>query len=235
MSQLNFSRKANWLIPTGLIALSFIPIAAGTFRVAQLWSGAEVTPDNARFFAAPLPVILHILSSVIYCVLGALQFSPGFRNNKPRWHRLAGRLLVPCGLIAALSALWMTQFYPPGINPPASFDGSLVYAMRLLAGAAMALSLCLGLAAILKRDISSHRAWMMRSYALGLGAGTQVITHLPWFLFPPVQGVTARAIFMGAGWAINLAVAEWFIARERSRLAKRTDPLCRQRIRRELP
>ncbi len=224
MPQLNVSRKTDWLIPTGLIALSFIPIAAGTFRIAQLWSGAEVTPDNARFFAAPLPVNLHILSSVIYCVLGALQFSPGFRNSKPGWHRLAGRVLVPCGLIAALSALWMTQFYPRGINTPASFDGPFVYAMRLYTGSAMVLFLCLGLAAILRRDIAQHCAWMMRSYALGLGAGTQVLTHLPWFLFPSVQGVSARAIFMGAGWAINLAVAEWLIARERSRPSQITNP-----------
>ena len=40
----------------------------------------------------------------------------------------------------------MTLFYPRGIDPPASFDGPLVYAVRLLAGSAMALSLCLGFA-----------------------------------------------------------------------------------------
>ena len=56
---------------------------------------------------------------------------------------------------------------------------------------------------------------MMRGYALGLGAGTQVFTHLPWFLFPTIQGELARTLFMGAGWVINLAVAERFISRER--------------------
>ncbi len=59
------STKADWLIPTGLITLSFIPVAVGAFRVLQLGGGAEVTPDNARFFAAPLPVVLHLVSSVI--------------------------------------------------------------------------------------------------------------------------------------------------------------------------
>src|SRR5215813_7764862 len=28
-----------------------------------------------------------------------------------------------------------------------------------------------------------HRAWMTRGYAIGLGAGTQVFTQLPWLLF----------------------------------------------------
>jgi uncharacterized membrane protein len=213
------SAKSDWLIPAGLIALSFIPIAAGTFRMVQLGGGTAITPDNARFIAAPLPVVLHIVSSVIFCVLGAFQFAPSLRRRNPHWHRVAGRTLVPCGLVAALAGLWMTQFYPPGIDPPESFDGPFVYAFRLVAGSAMALSLCLGIAAIRRRDIPRHRVWMMRGYALGLGAGTQVFTHLPWFMFPSLQGELARTLFMGAGWAINLAVVEWLISCERRREA----------------
>jgi uncharacterized membrane protein len=209
--------KADWLIPAALLGLGFIPIAAGTLRVWQLAGGAEVTPDTARFFAAPVPVLLHVLGAAIYCALGAFQFSPALRRRHPGWHRVAGRVLVACGLVAALSGLWMTQFYPPGVEPPASFDGPAVYVIRLFAGSAMALFLCLGLAAILQRDIAGHQAWMMRAYALGLGAGTQVFTHLPWFLWPSIQGVPARTLFMAAGWAINLAVAEWLIARARRR------------------
>lgn len=204
------SAKADWLLPAGLIALSFIPAVAGTVRIVQLGGGAEITPDNARFFAAPLPVVLHIVSSVIYCVLGAFQFNPSLRRRKPNWHRAGGRILIPCGLVAAFAGLWMTQFYPP-----ADFDGPFLYAIRLLAGSAMVLSLCLGLAAIRRRNITRHRAWMMRGYALGLGAGTQVFTHIPWLLFPSMQGELARTVLMGAGWAINLAVAEWLILRER--------------------
>ena len=105
--------KSDWLIPTGLIALSVVPVLAGTFRLVEFGGGAEITPDNARFFAEPVPVVLHIVSVTIYCVLGAFQFAPGFRRRKPNWHRAAGRILVPCGLVAALTGLWMAQFYPP--------------------------------------------------------------------------------------------------------------------------
>ena len=213
--QLGLVRKAEWLIPGGLIALGFVPALAGSIRMIQLAGGAQVTPEDARFFAAPWPVVLHIVSALIYCILGAFQFSAGFRRRKPGWHRMAGRLLVPCALVAALSALWMTQFYARGVELPASFDGALLYFIRLLVGSAMAVFLCLGVAAVRTRDIPRHRAWMMRSYALGLGAGTQVFTHLPWFLFPSIRGIWARTLFMGAGWAINLAVAEWLILRER--------------------
>ncbi len=152
--------------------------------------------------------MLHIISVSFYCVLGAFQFAPGFRRRKPKWHRAVGRILVPCGLVAALSGLWMTQFYPP-----VDSDGPILYGIRLLVGSAMVLFICLGFAAIRRRDIPAHLAWMTRCYALGLGAGTQALTHLPWFLFPSIQGELTRALLMGAGWAINLAVAEWIIRR----------------------
>jgi uncharacterized membrane protein len=213
MSRYKHLSKRDWLIPTGLLALSFVPIAAGTVRVLQLSTDATVTLDDARFVASPLPVVIHILSASIYCVLGSFQFSPSLRSRRPHWHRISGWVLVPCGLIVAFSGLWMTQFYPKGIDPPASYDGTALYVVRILAGSSMALFLCLGVAAILRRDIAHHRAWMMRSYALGLGAGTQVLTHLPWFLFPHIQGELTRTLCMAAGWAINLAVAEWLISR----------------------
>ena len=99
------STKADWLVPAALIALSAVPVAAGAVRLVGLAGGADITPDNARFFAAPVPIVLHILSVSLYCVLGAFQFAPGFRRRRPGWHRAAGRLLVPCGLVAALSGL----------------------------------------------------------------------------------------------------------------------------------
>jgi hypothetical protein len=105
--------RLEWLIPAALIFLSAVPIAAGTFRIVQLTGGGEITPENARFFASPVPVVVHIVSATLYSVLGAFQFAPGLRRWKPGWHRAAGKwILVPSGLAAALSGLWMTQFYP---------------------------------------------------------------------------------------------------------------------------
>lgn len=201
-----YKRKAEWLVPAALILLSLIPAIAGAARINELTRGAEITPDNARFFASPLPVVLHILSVTLYSLLGAFQFAPGFRLRRPKWHRTAGWLLVPSGLVAALSGLWMTQFYPWPEG-----DGELLYVFRLLFGSAMVLSLGLGAAAIRRRNYARHGAWMMRGYAIGMGAGTQVLTHLPWFLFFGTPDEFTRAMLMGAGWVINLVVAEWII------------------------
>ena len=200
------STRADWLVPTALITLSIIPIFQGTVRLVGLAGGVEITAENARYFEAPLPAVLHIVGVSIYCVLGAFQFASRFRHRKPGWHRAAGRLLIPCGLTAALSGLWLNQFYPP-----IEFDGPLLYSIRILVGTAWALFICLGFAAIRRRDFQRHRAWMMRGYALGLGAGTQVLTVMPFILLPISFGELTKDIALGAGWAINLAVAEWII------------------------
>jgi uncharacterized membrane protein len=213
------SAKINWLAPLGLIALSVVPVAAGAIRLLELGTGAPVRSDSARFFAAPLPFALHIICAVLFSVLGAFQFAAGLRQRYPHLHRFSGRVMVPCGLVVAFSALWMTQFYPSIM-----FDGTVLYVIRLLVAAAMATFLCLGVAAIRNRDFSRHRAWMMRGYALGLGAGTQVLTHIPWFMFPGIQGELARTLCMSAGWTINLAVTEWFVRAERHTNAAPVSP-----------
>jgi len=207
------SKKSDWLIPAALIVLSMVPAMAGSVRLVELAGGADVTPENARFFAAPLPVLLHIPAAIVYSILGALQFSPGFRRRRRGWHRAAGRILIPCGLVVALSGLWMAHFYswPQG-------DGQLVYLERLVFGSGMVLSIVLGLSAIKRRDFSSHGEWMTRAYAIGLGAGTQVLTHLPWFvLVDDKPGELARGVMMGAGWIINVVVAELIIRKRGSR------------------
>ncbi|RKI37179.1 DUF2306 domain-containing protein [Corallococcus sp. AB004] len=201
--------KAERLVPVALVALSLVPILAGADRLAELAGGAELTPHNARFFASPLPVVLHVLSASVYCVLGAFQFAPDFRRRRPGWHRVAGRLLVACGLVAGLSGLWMTLRYPR-----AEGDGELLDGLRILFGSAMVLSLALGLSAILRRDVGGHRAWSIRGYAIGLGAGTQVLVSVPWFLIVGTPDEFARALLLGAGWVINLAVAERVIRRQ---------------------
>jgi hypothetical protein len=211
--------SAAWLVPVGLLLLSAIPLTFGAFRLTTLAGGPEILPANARFSASPLPVVLHIVSAAVFAILGAFQFATGIRRRWPGWHRAAGRLLVGCGLLVGLSALWLTLFYsdPEG-------GGELLYALRLLFGSAMIVSIVLGFGAIRRVDVMRHRAWMMRSYAIALGAGTQVLTLLIGeLIFGPPDGV-ARGLLNGAGWAINLALAEWIIRRRHSPPARRASP-----------
>ena len=84
----------------------------------------------------------------------------------------------------------------------------------------MAACLVLGFTAIRRRDITAHRAWMIRAYAIGVAAGTQAFTGAiggALFGTGELRGDLAKA----AGWIINLAVAEWVIRRPTQAKAQR--------------
>ncbi len=217
MSATTSARRSWWIVPAGLVVLSLVPAVGGTVRLTDLATNPEITAANERFVRMPLPVILHILAALPFSIMGAFQFSSEFRRRHRNWHRAAGRVLVVLGLMVAASGLWMTVAYPWANN-----DGEAVYVMRLLFGSAMLLSIVRGVDAIRRRNFTSHGGWMIRGYAIGLGAGTQVFTHLPWFIF--AQGKPdelSRALMMGAGWVINVIVAEWVIGRQGGKLRVR--------------
>ena len=198
-------------VPIALVALSVIPVFAGTARLIQLSGGPQVIPADPRFTGSPTAVVMHVVCSIAFALFGAMQFAPGFRRRHPGWHRRAGRILAVAGLGVAVSALWLTLFYPRKEN-----SGDLLYFLRLALASGMVTCLVLGVTAIRRRDVTTHRAWMIRAYALGLGAGTQAFTEgFGGALF----GTSALALdaSRGIAWIINLAIAEWAIRRPRRR------------------
>ena len=207
--------RTPWWVPVGLIFLSIIPLAFGALRLNELANGAEITPDNARFFASPSPVVIHIIASAIYALLGAFQFVSRLWKRGIKWHHWAGRLLVPVGLLVGFSGLWMTLFYPHTEGA-----SNLLFVFRLLFGTGMVLSITLGYFAILRKDVTQHQAWMTRAYAIGLGAGTQVLTGMVGALILGTPNEFENALLMGAAWMINLAVAEWTFRKQPSHQAR---------------
>ena len=84
--------------------------------------------------------------------------------------------------------------------------------MRLFVGGGMIIALLLATDAIRRHKFWQHGAWMIRAYALAVGAGTQVFSHIPIVVLQQELTLTNRVIAMGAGWLINILVAEWIIA-----------------------
>ena len=149
---------SSWRVPLALVVLSLIPVISGSLRLIEAAGGPQLMPVNPRIGASPAPLVVHVLAAAIYAVLGAFQFPARLRRRHPGWHRRSGRILVGAGLAVAGSGLWMTLFYSgaPG--------GVLLWAIRLLVGSTMAAAIVLGFTAIRRRDITAHRAWMIRAY-----------------------------------------------------------------------
>ena len=90
-------------------------------------------------------MLVHIPAVTVYLVLGAFQFVPSLRRGKRgrlSWHKIAGRILAPAGLLAALSGLWMAVFYD--LRP---WTG-LLLVLRLVFGSAMVVFIVLGFIAV---------------------------------------------------------------------------------------
>lgn len=201
--------RIDWKVPLVLLFISAIPLAAGIARLMGLTSNPEISTDNARFVAAPFPVIVHIISVSLFSILGALQFSSTLRQRSTRWHRVAGRIVAASGAIAALSGLWMTVKYAI----PPELQGDLLYVVRVFVSVAMLLSIFIAVAAVKGGDIATHRTWMIRAFALGQGAGMQVVVLLPWMLFIGKPSILQRDVLMSLAWLINLVFAEMAIHR----------------------
>ena len=213
------SRRTGWAVPVALVALCFVPVMSGILRLVQLAGGPEVMPADDRFLGWPLALVTHIVGSAVFALVGALQLVPAIRRRHPAWHRRAGRVLAVAGLMVTGSALWLTLFYDPQPG-----TGPLLFVLRLIVAPAMAGCLVVGVIAARRRDFRAHRAWMIRAYAIAVGAGTQVFTQG----FGEAilgRGELSGDLLKAAGWAINLALAEWVIRRPaRRRTSSRPSP-----------
>ena len=204
-------RGHGWLLPAGLITFGLVPILANALRRVAM-AVAPAAPSSGEGGGMSLPVILHVVGATVFVVLGALQFSAGFRRRRPSWHRIAGRLAILAALLAAGSGIWLAFATLADYSP-------LLFVFRLLAAAGLALCIILGFRAIRQRRLPRHRAWMIRAFAIGLGAATQVFTlGFGESIFG--ESELSIALLNGAGWAINLAVAEWIIRRTPRRVVR---------------
>ncbi len=201
------STRIDWKIPLALLVASVVPFVAGIVRLVALATGGDINADNARFFAVPVPAVLHIVGASVFSILGALQFSTWLRVNYPQWHRASGRLVVASGVVAAISGAWLTTTSPI----PAALQGDLLYCVRLVVATAMLVAIAAAVIAVSQRDFPNHRNWMIRAYALGQGAGTQVVIFLPWVLLIGEPTAHQRDVLMSLAWLINLCIAEWVI------------------------
>lgn len=195
-----------WLAITGLLLLSVIPVLGGILSLPAAGADAE----GVLAWPSAIAAVTHIVTMSAFCLVGAFQFSPALRTRRG-WHRAAGRVLLPAGVLAALSAAWLAVFFS---GPRDEFTVAMV---RLVFAAVMTVLLVWAGTAIRRRDLIAHGAWMTRAYAIGVAGGTQALVAVPWALVVgDVEGV-AETWVVAAGFVINAGVAELVIRRRRIR------------------
>jgi len=200
--------KSEWIVFGVILVYSFIPVIGGLIRVLELAGGPQIAPENPRAMLAPLPITLHILSSALFCVVGAVQFLPSIRRQRPAAHRLIGRVIAVAGCMSALTGLWMTHFYAF----PEALKAVALYWVRMVLGTAMIGLIIWAVIAIRSRNVFQHGASMVRAYAIGQGASTQTILGIAWIIAVGSEAMgPLRDGLMIFAWVVNLLGAEIFI------------------------
>lgn len=201
-------KKSEWVILTFILVYSFIPTFGGLFRVLELTGGPAIAPENLRALAMPFPIVLHILGSFLFCLIGAIQFLPSLRLRHRRAHRAFGRIVAVAGCLSAGSGLWMTHYY----SFPISLQGDLLYWARITLGFLMICFIVWSVLAIKSQNVFQHSAYMLRAYAIGQGASTQTFIGIGWMVLYGTEAAgPLRDAMMVFAWALNLLIAEVLI------------------------
>lgn len=202
----------------GIAAFAVVPYLAAPLReLAESPSGGLAGNYAEQPWPLQLAFYAHIVAGGIALVLGPLQFWHGLRERRPRVHRWTGRTYLGAVGVAGVAGLVIAPVNDAGLVGLFGF-GSLAV-LWLTTG-------CLGYRAIRRGDVASHRAWMMRNFALTYAAVALRI-WLPLLLLVqlPFAGAGGGeldfdAVFANAYaavpflcWLPNLVVAEWLIAR----------------------
>ncbi|WP_341953572.1 DUF2306 domain-containing protein [Salinibacterium sp. TMP30] len=205
--------KSGWLAISGLLLLSALPVIGGVLRLTTVGADTEREIPLASLVA----IIAHIVAMTVFCLVGAFQFSPALRLRRG-WHRAAGRVLIPAGIIAALASIWLAVFFS---GPPEEFALAMV---RLVFAVPMTGFLVIVIA-IRRRDFVAHGAWMTRAYAIAVSGGTQALVSILgtalmstlWTLNNGEVDAYGEAWFVATGFVINSVVAELLIRRRAGR------------------
>lgn len=170
--------------------------------------GAELMPENPLAHEAPIVIGLHIIGSSAFCLLGALQSLPSIRQHHRNLHKNLGRIAGAGDCISVITGLVMTHQFVFS----SELQGELLYWVRMVVGTAMLAWIVYGITAIRNRNMDSHRASMMRGYALGQGASTQAFVGITWMLISGTEATGfLRDVLMTSAWLINLSVTEYLI------------------------
>lgn len=203
-----------WVLLTSLAIAAFAVVPYLTAPLAESSGGLA-----DRYEGRPWPVLVafftHVIGGGIALVLGPLQFWRGLRTRHPLAHRWVGRTYLVAVAAAALAGIALAPVNQAGLVGLFGFGALGV--LWLVTG-------WRGYRAIRARDVASHRAWMMRNFALTYAA-VMLRIWLPLLIFAQVPfagpaGFDVDAAFANAyavvpflAWLPNLVVAEWLIRR----------------------
>jgi predicted membrane protein DUF2306 len=200
-------RPGRSLVLIALLVVCGLGAYTGVHAVHQL--GRVEAAGFAGLFQYPAWSASHFGAGVVFSVLVPFQLSSAIRRRHPAVHRWSGRAALASSLPLGLTGIAL-----PYAMPARPLSERLFMTAVGLAFLACALRALLAARA---GDFSRHRAWMLRTVALGFAPMTQRL------VFPLLVGAAGGIadvasfwpLFTAAAWAgvaVNLGLAQWWLA-----------------------
>jgi len=191
-------------------ATVLVPVLTGGYHQPSPSSNpiaAQFAAVDDIFARHPLLTLIHILPGLLFIILGPFQFVASIRNSHPQWHRWSGRIFLLCASIIGVSALVMSFAMPAigGVNQAAA---------TTLFGLFFLFALAKAFWHIRRREVSLHREWMIRAYAIGIAVATIRPIVGIFVATSPLSGLTVHEFFGIAFWigfVLHLIAAEAWI------------------------
>jgi hypothetical protein len=147
---------------------------------------------------------LHIFSSLWVLASGLTQFSKTILKKAPAVHRWVGKIYVGIILLVSGPAALVMAIYANG--------GPMTKASFIMLSVAWWFCTLLGYRAIRARKINSHRAWMVRSYALTLSAITLRLMQYLIAVYSGINPEVSYELVAWPSWLLNWCLAECYLA-----------------------
>ncbi len=185
--------------------MAFLSVGVGGYALYHVATGFSHLPLTNPMFD-PWGLRAHIAASGFALIFGCFQFLKPLRQKAPRVHRWMGRGYVLACLSGGAAGATIALSSTAG---PIAGWGFFILGVLWLAFTS------LGWFAAVRRDFVAHERWMIRSFALTLGAVTLRL-YLP--IGPMLTGGDFLAAYVWIAWLAwvpNLIVAELLIATSR--------------------
>lgn len=194
------------VVPAALYFGTLLTIVLALVQAVQIPLGA-LPEDSLRLTAAPVWHFMHVLGGATFGILGPIQFGRVLMRKYGQLHRVMGRVFVAAGAMISLSSLSLLWHFPDAYSVA-------VNSGRLLFGIALGAALVMAMLAIRKRDFARHRNWMIRAYAIGMGATAVTMVFFPIYAITgeAPTGLVSDIIFLGS-WTACIVFAEALVRR----------------------
>jgi uncharacterized membrane protein len=210
---------ALYILVTALALTGVVIVLLRAVSLAQTILSGALPPAGSydgNFARRPSLTLLHMVPGLIFVILGPLQFVTKIRTRYINFHRWCGRIYVASGLLVGVTALILGSVV--------AFGGATETAAITFFSTLFLIFLGLAVFRIRRREISAHREWMIRAFALGLAITTMrpmmaILIAFTGLSFSEILGISFWLAF-----SLHLVIAELWVKITRAAPPKMNTP-----------